>query len=233
MHVGTQQFSTADEDLEYLARHGVFNKNENNITFHREYGWDVEELAAKKEKCARFGIEMEMVALPIANLNVDGGQVPNYMLGKYEEGDKEIELVCNMVRQAAEAGIPAIKYYLCEMENQRTESDPPGRGGSIYSTWDLEKAKDRPARYDEPVTAEMNWARITYFLERVIPVATECKVRMACHPCDPWLPPGHRCVDRVLGGFNGFKQFIEICPSPLSRRQSLSGLHGGEFPRSP
>ena len=114
MHVGTQQFSTADEDLEYLARHGVFNKNENNITFHREYGWDVEELAAKKEKCARFGIEMEMVALPIAQFNVDGGQVPNYMLGNYEEGDKEIELVCNMVRQAAEAGIPAIKYYLCE-----------------------------------------------------------------------------------------------------------------------
>ena len=106
MHVGTQQFSTAVEDLEYLARHGVFNKNENNITFHREYGWDVDELAAKKEKCARFGINMEMVALPIAQFNVDGGQVPNYMLGKYEEGDKEIELVCNMVRQASEAGIP-------------------------------------------------------------------------------------------------------------------------------
>ena len=61
MHVGTQQFTTTDEDLEYLARHGVFNKNENFITFHREYGWDVEELVAKKEKCARFGINMEMV----------------------------------------------------------------------------------------------------------------------------------------------------------------------------
>ena len=48
----------------------------------------------------------------------------------------------------------------------------------------------------------------------MIPVATECKVRMACHPCDPWLPPGYRCVDRVLGGFDGFRQFIEICPSP-------------------
>ena len=61
MHVGTQQFSTSDEDLEYLARHGVFNKNENNFTFHRDYGWDVAELVAKKEQCARFGIEMEMV----------------------------------------------------------------------------------------------------------------------------------------------------------------------------
>ncbi|MBI2190680.1 MAG: mannonate dehydratase [Planctomycetes bacterium] len=214
MHVGTQQFSTSDEDLEYLARYGVFNKNENHITFHRDFGWDVKELAQKKEKCARYGVNMEMVAIPISRLNVNGGGVPNYMLGNREEGDKEIRLVSNMVRQAAEAGIPAVKYYLCEMENQRTESDPPGRGGSIYSTWDLEKAKDRPPRYDKPVTAEQNWARITYFLERVVPVATECKVRMACHPCDPWLPPGFCGVDRVLGGFEGFQRFLEICPSP-------------------
>ena len=214
MHVGTQQFNTSDTDLEYLARHGVFNKNENFITFHRAYGWDVAELVEKKGKCAQFGIDMEMVRLPTSLLNVNGGEIPNFMLGNYEEGDKEIDLVCDMIRQAAEAGIPAVKYLLCEMEHQRTESEPPGRGGSIYSTWDLEEAKDREPRFETPVTAEMNWERITYFLERVIPVATECKVRLACHPCDPWLPPGHRGVDRVLGGADGFKRFIEIYPSP-------------------
>ena len=213
MHVGTQQFNTSDEDLEYLARHGVFNKNENFITFHREYGWDVAELKQKKEKCARFGIDMEMVAIPIARLNASGGEIPDYMLGNREEGDREIELVCNMIRQAAEAGIPAVKYYLCAMENQRTESTPPGRGNSVYSTWDLDKAKDRGPRFEKPVTAEMNWERITYFLERVVPVAEECRVRMACHPCDPWLPPGYRGVDRVLGGPEGFRRFIEIVPS--------------------
>ena len=37
MHVGTQQFNTSDDDLEYLVRHGVFKKSENFITFHREY----------------------------------------------------------------------------------------------------------------------------------------------------------------------------------------------------
>ena len=212
MHVGTQQFSTSDHDLEFLARHGVTAKNENNITFHREYGWDVEELIEKKERCERFGVDLEMVAIPVHSLNVDGCSTPNYMRARYDEGDREIELVCNMIRQAAEAGIPAVKYFLCEMENQRTESIPPGRGNSRYSTWDLEKADDSP-RYDEPVTARQNWERITHYLERVVPVAEECKVRMACHPCDPWLPPGFKGVDRVLGGPEGFRRFITICES--------------------
>jgi len=61
---------------------------------------------------------------------------------------------------------------------------------SIYSTWDLEKAKDTKPRFDEPLSAEMNWERVTYFLGRVVPVADECKVRMACHPCDPVAAPG-------------------------------------------
>ena len=212
MHVGTQQFNTSDHDLEFLARHGVTAKNENNITFHREYGWDVEELIEKKEQCERFGVDLEMVAIPVHSLGVDGCSTPNYMRGRYDEGDKEIELVCNMIRQASEAGIPAVKYFLCEMENQRTESVPLGRGNSRYSTWDLEKADDSP-RYDEPLSAEQNWERITYYLERVVPVAEECKVRMACHPCDPWLPPGFKGVDRVLGGPEGFRRFITICES--------------------
>ena len=212
MHVGTQQFSTSDHDLEFLARHGVTAKNENNITFHREYGWDVEELIEKKERCERFGVDLEMVAIPVHSLGVDGCSTPHYMRGQRDEGDKEIDLVCNMIRQASEAGIPAVKYFLCEMENQRTESIPLGRGNSRYSTWDLEKADDSP-RYDEPVTAEQNWERITRYLERVVPVAEECKVRMACHPCDPWLPPGFKGVDRVLGGPEGFRRFITICES--------------------
>ena len=111
------------------------------------------------------------------------------MLGNYEEGDKEIELVCNMIKQAAEAEIPAIKYFLCALENQRTESKPPGRGGSQYSTWNLEEADSTTPRFDEPVTAEMNWARITYFLERVIPWQPSTKSEWlathairGCHP---------------------------------------------------
>jgi len=217
MHIGTQRFTTSDEHLEFLARCGVSNMAINDareITQHPHLGWKVEELVKKKEKAAKHGITVEMVALPVQHLNPNGNQIPEYMRGNFKDGEKEIEIACNMIRATAEAGIPAMKYFLSEMENQRTESVPVGRGGVRYSTWDLSKSEADTPRYDEPVTAEQNWERITFFLERVIPVATECKVRMACHPCDPWLPPGYKNVDRVLGGYDGFKNFIDICHSP-------------------
>jgi mannonate dehydratase len=58
--------------------------------------------------------------------------------------------------------------------------------------------------------------RITYFLKRVIPVAEEYKVRMACHPQDPGMPrgKGFQGVETVLGSVDGLKRFIAISPSP-------------------
>jgi mannonate dehydratase len=217
MHIGTQRFTTSDEHLAFLARCGVTHMAINDariITDDPGSGWTVEELVAQKEKAAGHGIVVEMAALPVQLLNRNGGSVPQFMLGDFKAGEKEVEIACGMIRAASEAGIPALKYFLCEMENQRTESLPLGRGGLRYSTWDLSRADAQTPRYDQPVTAEQNWERITFFLERVIPVATQYKVRMACHPCDPWLPPNYKNVDRVLGGYDGFKSFIDICPSP-------------------
>ena len=136
MHIGTQRFSTSDEHLEFLARCGVTNMAINDareITPDPSRGWTVEEIVEKKEKAAKHGITVEMVALPVQHLNVDGGFVPEFMRGNRKDGEKEIEIACDMVRVAADAGVPALKYFLCEMENQRTESVPPrARGHSLF-----------------------------------------------------------------------------------------------------
>jgi len=61
------------------------------------------------------------------------------------------------------------------------------------------------------VDADAFGERITYFLDRVIPVANEFKIRMACHPQDPGVPPeGYQGVNRVLGTIDGLKRFISI-----------------------
>ena len=75
--------------------------------------------------------------------------------------------------------------------------------------------------------ADLYWERITYFLERVIPVAEEYKVRMACHPHDPGMPrgKGYRGVETVLGSVDGLKQFIAINAEPVPRPELLPG-HG-------
>jgi sugar phosphate isomerase/epimerase len=84
--------------------------------------------------------------------------------------------------------------------------------GSVYQ----KAAQNPPLTEAGPVSADAAWERIAYFLKRVIPVADEHKVRMACHPHDPGMPPGKgfRGVDRVLGSVDGLKRFIEIAPSP-------------------
>ena len=97
----------------------------------------------------------------------------------------------------------------------RTQSTP-GRGDAMYSTWRLKEAHPNPPlTLAGHVNADMFWERITYFLERVIPVANEYKIRMACHPHDPGVPPeGYQGVVCVLGTVDGLRRFIAIKESP-------------------
>src|SRR5438445_3967759 len=93
----------------------------------------------------------------------------------------------------------------------------PGRGDATYSQWKLSEAHPKtPLTIAGQVDADAFWERITYFLDRVIPVANEFKVRMACHPHDPGVPPGEgfQRVDCVLGTSDGLKRFISIHESP-------------------
>ena len=112
------------------------------------------------------------------------------MLGKSPERDREIDQICQMIRNVAKAGIPAVKYNLTILGVVRTEKTA-GRGGARYSTFIAERAKqDPPLTEAGEVSEEMMWERIAYFLKRVVPVAEECKVRLCCHPNDPGLPRG-------------------------------------------
>jgi subtilisin family serine protease len=53
---------------------------------------------------------------------------------------REIDGICEMIRKAARAGIPALKYNLCMLGVVRTEPTR-GRGGCQYSTFVYYKAR--------------------------------------------------------------------------------------------
>ncbi len=216
MVAGTQFIQVpSDAALRWLQTFGVRHICSGPPAPHLDESWSAQNLTRLKERTESFGTHLDMVALPLASSPIAKADNPNIMLGKSPERDREIDQICQMIRNVARAGIPAVKYNLTLLGVVRTEPTA-GRGAARYSTFVYERATQNPPLTEAgPVSADEMWERITYFLERVVPVATEHKVRMACHPHDPGMPAdkGFRGVHRVLGSVEGLKRFIEIHPS--------------------
>ena len=214
MKAGTQHDSS-DETLRVMAAFGVEHICSTLPSARMDANWTVEELVRLRERVESHGVHLDMVPLPLSSNYITRYESPEILLGKSPERDREIDAICQMIRNAAKAGIPALKYNLNILGVVRTEPTR-GRGGCQYSTFVYEKTRQDPALTEAgPVGEDEYWERITYFLKRVIPVAEEYKVRMACHPHDPGMPhdTGYRGVHTVLGSVEGLKRFIEIQPS--------------------
>ena len=212
--VGTQHGSS-DEILAVLAALGVNHICSDLPSERLDEAWSVEGLSRLRDRVERFGIALDMVPLPMSSHPITRAELPNILLGRPER-DREIDDVRQMIRNAARAGVPALKYNLTLIGVVRTEPTM-GRGGARYSTFTYDKARqDPPLTEAGPVPADVYWERITYFLDRVVPVAEEHKVRLACHPQDPGMPPGrgYRGVETVLGSVEGLKRFVSIRESP-------------------
>ena len=215
LKLGTQNDSS-DDALRVVAALGVNHICSTLPSARLDESWSAASLTRLRERVESFGIRLEMVPLPLSSVYITKSENPNIMLGKSPERDREIDDICQMIRNAARAGIPALKYNMSILGVVRTEPTP-GRGGAHYSTFVYGKAsQDPPLTEAGPISEEAAWERITYFLKRVMPVAEEYKIRMACHPHDPGMPrdQGFRGVHRVLGSVDGLKRFIEIAPSP-------------------
>jgi len=215
MKLGTQHDSS-DEVLRVMAALGVDHICSRLPSAKFDENWSVEGLTKLRERVESFGLHLAAVPLPLSSSYITKSENPAIMLGKSPERDREIDDICKMIQNCSRAGIPIVKYNMSILGVVRT-GRVPGRGGCSYSSFDYEHTSQEPPLTEAgPVSAEMMWERITYFLKRVVPVAEECKVKMACHPHDPAMPAdkGFRGVHRVLGSVDGLKHFIEINPSP-------------------
>ena len=216
MKLGCQSAPTNETHLQYLARYGV-----RNICGYPEIGEGrlyatVDELKRMRDLAEKYDITIDCIAPPfLASTHIDQTPHPAVVLANSPERDRDIEALQTLIRNCAAAGIPSIKYNLTILGVLRT-GRTPGRGDAMYSTWRFKDAHPNPPLTRAGrVDADMFWERITYFLERVIPVAEEYRIRMACHPHDPGVPPeGYQGVVRVLGTVDGLKEFITIRESP-------------------
>lgn len=149
--------------------------------------WKYEDLARFREACDRYGVIVEaMENMPISFYD-------KAMLG-LEGRDRQIENVCESIRNLGRAGIPALGYHFSPSFVWRTDNHAPvGRYGATVQAFDLEMQKqgvddmdDFGQRRDVAVPdVELLWENFEYFMKRVIPVAEEYNVTMALHPDDP------------------------------------------------
>jgi mannonate dehydratase len=216
MKLGDQTAPTNDIHLAYLARYSV-----RNICGYPEIEGDrlyatVDELRRMVDMAGKYGISIDCTAPPFLESSyINSEKHPAIMLAQSPERDRDIEALQIFIRNCAQAGIPAIKYNMSILGVLRT-GRTPGRGDALDSQWKLADAHPAtPLTCAGQVDDEAFWERITYFLDRLIPVANEYKIRMACHPHDPGVPPeGYQGVHRVLGTVDGLKKFIMIQEGP-------------------
>jgi mannonate dehydratase len=217
MTVGCQSRSgTTQANLEFLARHGVYHMNPGTSG-----SWSLETVRQQQAEAAEYGITIGAYHLPLTSAGIDRVAVPNIMLGKDPERERDIATIQEMISIAGQAGVPRLMYNMTILPVLRTgRTVDPTRGNASYSTWNLQEAYDRGMDKEMTVAGEVDidtmYERITYFLDRVLPVAEEYNVKLACHIADPPAPVGYRGITRWNSPeiFAGIRRFAELYDSP-------------------
>ena len=224
MFVGTQIDARDDMDYRMWAQLGVTHLCCDPPG--NPHDWTLDTLQRHRDHVSSFGLSLDMVQLPLSSRPIEEQFSPHILQAKEPERAREIDGICRLIELVAAAGIPAVKYNLNIIGIPRTPAEV-GRGGSRNAAfrWDLADQAAAPSVVGV-LGEEENWERIDYFLGRVVPVAEANKVRLACHPHDPWTPPGYRGVTRVLGTVDGLKRFVRMRESPYHGLNFCQGTVG-------
>ncbi|WP_353184796.1 mannonate dehydratase [Parapedobacter lycopersici] len=218
MKVGCQSGGTTIENLEFKARHGVYNIDGGMPKVIDGVGWDLEDSMAKREACEKYGISLDAYHLPLTSAGIDRVLYPNIMLGKSPERDREIEIIQQMIEVAGKTGVKLLNYNTTILPVLRTgRTVDPKRGNASYSTWNYDEAvkNNDPKTVAGDVSIDDMFERIAYFLDRVLPVAEEYKVKLGNHIADPPTHPGYRGITRWNSPdvFEGIKRFAQLSDS--------------------
>ena len=212
MQLGTQIRPRDDDDYRVWAQLGVAHVCVDPPG--NPHGWTLDDLLRLRDHVAGFGLSLDMVQLPLSSRSIEEQDSPHILLAKEPERQREIDGICRLIERVGAAGIPAVKYNLNIIGIPRTPPEP-GRGGSRNAAWRWDRADHAaPPGTAGVLDEEENWARIDHFLRHVVPVAETARVRLACHPHDPYTPPGYKGVTRVLGTVDGLKRFVTMHESP-------------------
>ncbi len=174
-----------------------------------QISWDYIDMLHLRESHRDFGLALEVIEPGL------DGQMHDMKLGT-DRRDVDIEHCKQLIRNMGALGIPVFCYnFMAKFNWVRTSTTTPTRGGALVTSYDHSLMKDAPLTDAGVVAPEKLWDNLKYFLEAVVPVAEECKVKLALHPDDPPVT-SIQGISRIITSAAAMQKAIDLVPSAYS-----------------
>ena len=201
--------------------------------------WPLERIVKLKQAIEKAGLELSVIE-----------SVPVHEDIKMGCGDRDryIDNYCQTLRNLSKVGIDCVCYNFMPvfdwMRSDLAFTLPDGSNALIYDNetvlkmdpvkgelslpgWDSSYTKEDMKALLEKyknISEEDLWNNLKYFLDRVIKVAEEVKVKMAIHPDDPpWSIFG---LPRIITNKKNIERFLKLYDSPYNGLTLCSGSLG-------
>ncbi len=166
--------------------------------------WDLDTLSAMRNRVEKAGLEL------IAIDRLPSALYEQAILGQPGR-DEQIAAVCRAITHAGQVGIPMLGYSWTPPGLPLAAREARGRGGALVAVYGCAPSLKGTSEGDR-VASEALWSNLRYFLERVIPVAENAGVRLACRPGDPALTRQGASAG-ILGSVEGLTRLFALAPS--------------------
>ena len=203
--------------------------------------WPVDKIKALKKEVENAGLELSVIeSVPVHEDIKLGKSTRDYYIDNY----------CQTLRHLSQCGIHTVCYnFMPVFDWTRSQLDYELEDGStalIYDEKDIEKMnplsgelslpgwdssytkKDLVALFKDykTIDEEQLWQNLTYFIQKVMPVAEEEEVLMAIHPDDPpWTIFG---LPRIITSKENLERFINLYDSKYNGLTMCSGSLGAD-----
>lgn len=224
------------------ARGIVIDTRPNRDVCDEDGTWDVARLKAQKARIESFGMKLEGLALDLGSMLLDSLRDPPKAARAAERlrqniraaGEAGVPMVkytvamVGITRTGVTQGRGGMQCSTFKADEYAPDSDARfSYWGTVLPEEGHGKGEHTPTAHMKTaeaggqvmaaqagaISAEEGWKAIGFFLDELLPTATQAKVRLACHPHDPAYPPGGlNGVHHVLGSLDGLKRFIALAP---------------------
>lgn len=193
--------------------------------------WETDSLLALKKQAAEWGLEIYGIE------NFAPADWYDVLLAGPRR-DEQIGRLQQIIRNAGRAGIRTIGYNFSLAGVWGHQKKHAARGGAESTCFDSALLDlDAPIPNGQvwnmtyapsdggflaPVGPEELWARLKYFLQRVLPAAEEAGVTLALHPDDPPMPQ-LRQTARLVCRPELYQKLIGLDPSPANQIELCLG----------